>query len=60
VKTFAGGKSEKAICQALKDLNLPDGKTACIEKNDLPFVKFVELNNLLCPRTDIEEIYRQL
>uniref|UniRef100_A0A671MCD6 Phosphoinositide phospholipase C n=1 Tax=Sinocyclocheilus anshuiensis TaxID=1608454 RepID=A0A671MCD6_9TELE len=46
-RTFASGKTEKGIFQALKDLGLPSGK-------------FYSLTQKICPRTDIEELFKKL
>ncbi|KAJ8341767.1 hypothetical protein SKAU_G00340580 [Synaphobranchus kaupii] len=59
-RTFASGKTEKGIFQALKDLGLPSGKNDEIEQAAFTFDKFYALTQKICPRTDIEELFRQL
>ncbi|CAH2255382.1 1-phosphatidylinositol 4,5-bisphosphate phosphodiesterase beta-4 isoform X1, partial [Pelobates cultripes] len=59
-RTFASGKTEKVIFQALKELGLPSGKNDEIEASAFTFEKFYELTQKICPRTDIEELYKRL
>ncbi|XP_061110511.1 1-phosphatidylinositol 4,5-bisphosphate phosphodiesterase beta-4 isoform X1 [Conger conger] len=59
-RTFASGKTEKGIFQALKDLGLPSGKNDEIEHAVFTFDKFYALTQKICPRTDIEELFRKL
>ncbi|KAJ8290553.1 hypothetical protein GJAV_G00014400 [Gymnothorax javanicus] len=59
-RTFASGKTEKGIFQALKDLGLPSGKNDEIEHSAFTFDKFYALTQKICPRTDIEELFRKL
>ncbi|XP_035277577.1 1-phosphatidylinositol 4,5-bisphosphate phosphodiesterase beta-4 isoform X3 [Anguilla anguilla] len=59
-RTFASGKTEKGIFQALKDLGLPSGKNDEIEHAAFTFDKFYALTQKICPRTDIEELFRKL
>ncbi|KAK7153429.1 hypothetical protein R3I93_011364 [Phoxinus phoxinus] len=58
-RTFASGKTEKGIFQALKDLGLPSGKYDEIEHEIFTFDKFYSLTQKICPRTDIEELFRK-
>ncbi|XDV43730.1 hypothetical protein PO909_012154 [Leuciscus waleckii] len=58
-RTFASGKTEKGIFQALKDLGLPSGKNDEIEHEIFTFDKFYSLTQKICPRTDIEELFRK-
>ncbi|KAM8947158.1 1-phosphatidylinositol 4,5-bisphosphate phosphodiesterase beta-4 isoform 2-T2 [Pelodytes ibericus] len=58
-RTFASGKTEKVIFQALKELGLPSGKNDEIEPSAFTFEKFYELTQKICPRTDIEELYKK-
>uniref|UniRef100_A0A8C6ZLL9 1-phosphatidylinositol 4,5-bisphosphate phosphodiesterase n=1 Tax=Nothoprocta perdicaria TaxID=30464 RepID=A0A8C6ZLL9_NOTPE len=59
-RTFASGKTEKVIFQALKELGLPSGKNDEIEPAAFTYEKFYELTQKICPRTDIEELYRKI
>ncbi|KAM3853602.1 1-phosphatidylinositol 4,5-bisphosphate phosphodiesterase beta-4 isoform 1-T8 [Vipera latastei] len=59
-RTFASGKTEKVIFQALKELGLPSGKNDEIEPSAFTFEKFYELTQKICPRTDIEELFRKI
>uniref|UniRef100_A0A3B3CKT8 Phosphoinositide phospholipase C n=1 Tax=Oryzias melastigma TaxID=30732 RepID=A0A3B3CKT8_ORYME len=58
-RTFASGKTEKGIFQALKDLGLPSGKNDEIEPSDFTFDMFYALTQKICPRTDIEELFKK-
>ncbi|XP_034556094.1 1-phosphatidylinositol 4,5-bisphosphate phosphodiesterase beta-4-like [Notolabrus celidotus] len=59
-RTFASGKTEKGIFQALKDLGLPSGKNEEIEQADFTFDIFYALTQKICPRTDIEELFKKI
>ncbi|XP_041352770.1 1-phosphatidylinositol 4,5-bisphosphate phosphodiesterase beta-4-like isoform X1 [Gigantopelta aegis] len=60
-RTFASGKTqEKMIMQCLKELSLPCGKFDEIEPSAFSFDKFYELYHKICPRTDIEELFREI
>ncbi|XP_049446253.1 1-phosphatidylinositol 4,5-bisphosphate phosphodiesterase beta-4-like isoform X1 [Epinephelus fuscoguttatus] len=59
-RTFASGKTEKGIFQALKDLGLPSGKNDEIEHADFTFDIFYALTQKICPRTDIEELFKKI
>uniref|UniRef100_A0A1A8QPK4 1-phosphatidylinositol 4,5-bisphosphate phosphodiesterase n=1 Tax=Nothobranchius rachovii TaxID=451742 RepID=A0A1A8QPK4_9TELE len=59
-RTFASGKTEKGIFQALKDLGLPSGKNDEIEPPDFTFDIFYALTQKICPRTDIEELFKNI
>ncbi|XP_032830155.1 1-phosphatidylinositol 4,5-bisphosphate phosphodiesterase beta-4-like isoform X1 [Petromyzon marinus] len=59
-RTFASGKTEKVIFQALKELGLPSGKNEELELASFTFEKFYELYHKICPRTEIEELFRKL
>ncbi|XP_013764174.1 1-phosphatidylinositol 4,5-bisphosphate phosphodiesterase beta-4 isoform X1 [Pundamilia nyererei] len=59
-RTFASGKTEKGIFQALKDLGLPSGKNDEIEPADFTFDIFYALTQKICPRTDIEELFKKI
>ncbi|XP_053315485.1 1-phosphatidylinositol 4,5-bisphosphate phosphodiesterase beta-4 [Spea bombifrons] len=58
-RTFASGKTEKVIFQAIKELGFPCGKNDEIEPSAFTFEKFYELTQKICPRTDIEELYKR-
>nr|XP_006000034.1 PREDICTED: 1-phosphatidylinositol 4,5-bisphosphate phosphodiesterase beta-4-like [Latimeria chalumnae]XP_006000035.1 PREDICTED: 1-phosphatidylinositol 4,5-bisphosphate phosphodiesterase beta-4-like [Latimeria chalumnae]XP_006000036.1 PREDICTED: 1-phosphatidylinositol 4,5-bisphosphate phosphodiesterase beta-4-like [Latimeria chalumnae] len=59
-RTFASGKTEKVIFQALKELGFPSGKNDEIEPAVFTFDKFYALAQKICPRTDIEELFKKL
>ncbi|XP_052105279.1 1-phosphatidylinositol 4,5-bisphosphate phosphodiesterase beta-4-like isoform X2 [Mytilus californianus] len=59
-RTFASGRTEKMIMQCLKDLGLPGGKCDEIEPADFTFEKFYEFYHKICPRTDIEDLFKEL
>ncbi|OCT77727.1 1-phosphatidylinositol 4,5-bisphosphate phosphodiesterase beta-4 isoform X1 [Xenopus laevis] len=59
-RTFASGKTEKVIFQALKELGLPSGKNDEIEPSAFTFDKFYELTQKICPRTDTEELFKKI
>lgn len=59
-RTFASGKTEKMIYQCLSDLGLPSGKSDTMERDDFTFDKFYELYHKVCPRNDIEELFRTM
>uniref|UniRef100_UPI00398ED93E 1-phosphatidylinositol 4,5-bisphosphate phosphodiesterase beta-4 n=1 Tax=Pristiophorus japonicus TaxID=55135 RepID=UPI00398ED93E len=59
-RTFASGKTEKVIFQVLKELGLPSGKNDEIEPTVFTFDKFYALTQKICPRTDIEELFKKL
>lgn len=58
-RTFASGRTEKMIMQSLKDLGLPGGKCEEIEISAFTFEKFYELYHKICPRTDIEDLFKE-
>ncbi|XP_021322946.2 1-phosphatidylinositol 4,5-bisphosphate phosphodiesterase beta-4 isoform X1 [Danio rerio] len=58
-RTFASGKTEKGIFQALKDLGLPSGKNDEIQREIFTFDKFYSLTQKICPRTDIEVLFKK-
>ncbi|CAH8615672.1 unnamed protein product [Dicrocoelium dendriticum] len=60
MRTFASGRNERVVFQSLKELGLPHGKNDAIEPADFPFEKFYELYHKICPRTDIEELFKSL
>ncbi|XP_050601004.1 1-phosphatidylinositol 4,5-bisphosphate phosphodiesterase beta-4 isoform X3 [Macaca thibetana thibetana] len=59
-RTFASGKTEKVIFQALKELGLPSGKNDEIEPMAFTYEKFYELTQKICPRTDIEDLFKKI
>ncbi|CAI9542618.1 unnamed protein product, partial [Staurois parvus] len=59
-RTFASGRTEKVIFQALKDIGFPSGKNDDIEPSTFTFDKFYELTQKICPRTDIEELFKTI
>ncbi|KAF2987736.1 hypothetical protein EK904_015148 [Melospiza melodia maxima] len=59
-RTFASGKTEKVIFQALKELGLPSGKNDEIEPAAFTYEKFYELTQKICPRTDIEDLFKKI
>ncbi|XP_039756868.1 1-phosphatidylinositol 4,5-bisphosphate phosphodiesterase isoform X5 [Pararge aegeria] len=59
-RTFASGKTEKLVYQCLSDLGLPSGKNEAMEKEAFTFDKFYALYHKICPRNDIEELFRSI
>ncbi|CAH1960133.1 unnamed protein product [Acanthoscelides obtectus] len=59
-RTFASGKTEKLVYQILSELELPSGKNDAIEKDAFTFDKFYTLYHKICPRNDIEELFRSI
>ncbi|KAL5008396.1 hypothetical protein ScPMuIL_013977 [Solemya velum] len=59
-RTFASGRTEKMVMQCLKELGLPGGKCDEIEPSAFTFNKFYELYHKICPRTDIEDLFKEL
>lgn len=59
-RTFASGKTEKMVYQCLADLGLPSGKNDTMERDDFTFDKFYALYHKICPRNDIEELFRSV
>uniref|UniRef100_A0A8C9RAR2 Phosphoinositide phospholipase C n=1 Tax=Scleropages formosus TaxID=113540 RepID=A0A8C9RAR2_SCLFO len=59
-RTFASGKTEKGIFQALKELGLPSGKNDEIEHSVFTFDMFYALTQKICPRTDLEELFKKI
>ncbi|KAJ8967859.1 hypothetical protein NQ317_017626 [Molorchus minor] len=59
-RTFASGKTEKLIYQILSELDLPSGKNDTIEPEAFTFDKFYALYHKICPRNDIEELFRSI
>jgi phosphatidylinositol phospholipase C beta len=59
-RTFASGKTEKLVYQCLSDLELPGGKNDVIEPEAFTFDKFYALYHKICPRNDIEELFRTM
>ncbi|CAL4238284.1 unnamed protein product, partial [Meganyctiphanes norvegica] len=60
IKTFASGKTEKLVLSCLGDLGLPNDKGGLIEHKDFTYEKFFTMYLTICPRTDIDELYRQI
>ena len=59
-KTFASGKTEKIVYQALVDVGLPNGKSDLIDIETFSFEKFYKIYQTICPRTDIDELFRTI
>lgn len=59
-KTFASGKTEKLVYQYLSELGLPSGKGDFIERDQFTFEIFYDLYHKICPRNDIEELFRTI
>ncbi|XP_071488993.1 1-phosphatidylinositol 4,5-bisphosphate phosphodiesterase beta-4-like isoform X4 [Diadema antillarum] len=59
-RTFASGKTEKIVFKSLDELGLPSGKNEEIDPADFPFDKFYELYHKICPRTDIELLFKNI
>lgn len=59
-RTFASGRTEKMVMQCLKDLGFASGKNDEIEPETFTFEKFYELYHKICPRADIEELFKEM
>ena len=59
-KTFASGKTEKLVYQTLADCGLPNGKGDSMEKQDFTFEVFYKIYQAICPRIDIEDLFKSL
>ncbi|XP_060531225.1 1-phosphatidylinositol 4,5-bisphosphate phosphodiesterase isoform X3 [Cylas formicarius] len=59
-RTFASGRTEKLVYQFLAELGLPSGKNDAIEPDAFTFDKFYSLYHKICPRNDIEELFRTI
>lgn len=59
-RTFASGKTEKMVYQCLSELGLPSGKADTMDKADFTFDKFYALYHKICPRNDIEDLFRSM
>ncbi|KAG5276906.1 hypothetical protein AALO_G00111140 [Alosa alosa] len=59
-RTFGSGKTEKGIFQALKELGLPSGKNDEIEHSVFTYEIFYALTQKICPRTDMEELFKKI
>ncbi|XP_071802033.1 1-phosphatidylinositol 4,5-bisphosphate phosphodiesterase beta-4-like isoform X4 [Asterias amurensis] len=59
-RTFASGKTEKIVFKSLEELGLPSGKNDEIDPQTFPFSKFYDLYHKICPRTDIEDLFKQM
>ena len=59
-KTFASGKTEKIVYQALADVGLPNGKSDLIDIDSFTFDKFYKIYQTICPRNDIDELFRTI
>ena len=59
-KTFASGKTEKLVYQTLADCGLPNGKGDSMEKHEFTFDVFYKIYQAICPRTDIEDLFKSL
>lgn len=59
-RTFASGKTEKMVYQCLSELGLPSGKNDVMEKDAFTFDKFYALYHKICPRNDIEDLFRSI
>lgn len=57
---WLAGKTEKMVYQCLSELGLPSGKNETMEKEAFTFDKFYALYHKICPRNDIEELFRSM
>jgi len=60
VKTFASGKTEKLVYSSLAEQGLPSEKGAVLDHEAFTFEKFYNLYESVCPRTDIDELFRKV
>lgn len=54
------GKTEKLVYQCLGEMDLPTGKGDVMEKEAFTFEKFYKLYHKICPRIDIEELFKSV
>ncbi|XP_071962625.1 1-phosphatidylinositol 4,5-bisphosphate phosphodiesterase beta-4-like isoform X2 [Antedon mediterranea] len=59
-RTFASGKTEKIVTKSLEELQLPSNKNSEIDLSDFPFEKFYDLYHKICPRMDVEELFKKI
>lgn len=59
-RTFASGRAEKLVYSFLSELGLPSEKNDSIEPEQFTFDKFYALYHKICPRNDIEELFRSM
>ncbi|XP_066141022.1 1-phosphatidylinositol 4,5-bisphosphate phosphodiesterase isoform X1 [Euwallacea fornicatus] len=59
-RTFASGRTEKLVYSFLAELGLPSEKNDSIEPEQFTFEKFYGLYHKICPRNDIEELFRMI
>ncbi|CAG9764936.1 unnamed protein product [Ceutorhynchus assimilis] len=59
-RTFASGRTERLVYQFLSELGLPSEKNATIEPEQFTFEKFYALYHKICPRNDIEELFKSI
>ncbi|XP_050297708.1 1-phosphatidylinositol 4,5-bisphosphate phosphodiesterase isoform X1 [Anthonomus grandis grandis] len=59
-RTFASGRAEKLVYSFLAELGLPSEKNDSIEPDQFSFDKFYALYHKICPRNDIEELFRTI
>lgn len=57
---YITGKTEKLVYQCLSEMGLPSGKNDTMERLDFTFEKFYTLYHKICPRNDIEELFRSM
>lgn len=48
------------VYQCLSELGLPSGKNETMENEAFTFDKFYALYHKICPRNDIEELFRSM
>ncbi|CAL4123419.1 unnamed protein product [Meganyctiphanes norvegica] len=60
VKTFASGKTEKLVYSSLAELGLPSEKGCTLDHEAFTFEKFYKMYETICPRTDIDELFRKI
>ncbi|ERL88606.1 hypothetical protein D910_05991 [Dendroctonus ponderosae] len=59
-RTFASGRAERLVYSFLAELGLPSEKNDSIELDQFTFEKFYALYHKICPRNDIEELFRSI
>ncbi|KAL1505762.1 hypothetical protein ABEB36_005249 [Hypothenemus hampei] len=59
-RTFASGRAERLVYSFLAELGLPSEKNDTIEPEQFTFEKFYALYHKICPRNDIEELFRTI
>lgn len=60
VKTFASGKTEKMVYTVLEEMRLPNDRGGNMDHETFTFETFYKLYNTICPRIDIDDLFRKI